>query len=69
MRLPMGRGVMSIGGVVALFAVAWLLGIDPAALLQGAAGPSVGIDPGTTESAGPLQTNPERKTSSSSSRS
>jgi len=61
MRLPIGRGGMSIGGVVALFAVAWLLGIDPMALLGGATGPSVGIDPGATEPAGPLETSPEEE--------
>ena len=61
MRLPMGRGGMSIGGVVALVAVAWLLGIDPMALLGGATGPSVGIDPGATDPAGPLETSPEEE--------
>jgi len=36
---------MSIGGAVALIAVAWLLGINPLDLLGGGVGTNVGIDP------------------------
>jgi uncharacterized protein len=43
--LPVGRGGMSIGGAVALIAVAWLLGINPLDLLGGGVGTNVGIDP------------------------
>jgi len=42
--LPVGRGGMSLGGAVALIAVAWMLGINPLELLGGV-GTNVGIDP------------------------
>jgi predicted metalloprotease len=44
--LPVGRGGMSLGGAVALIAVAWLLGINPLDLLGGGVGSNVGIGPG-----------------------
>jgi hypothetical protein len=44
--LPVGRGGMSLGGAVALIAVAWLLGINPLDLLGGGVGTNVGIEPG-----------------------
>src|SRR5262245_30616632 len=60
-RLPVGRGGMSLGGAVALIAVMWLLGIDPTALLTGpGAGVQVdpGFDPGPT---GPVEASPEEE--------
>jgi predicted metalloprotease len=44
--LPLGRGGMSLGGAVALLAVAWLLGINPLDLLGAGVGTNVGIETG-----------------------
>jgi hypothetical protein len=61
MRLPVGRGGMSVGGAVALIAVMWLLGIDPTALLR-ESGTTVGIDPGADPgAAGPFEASPEEE--------
>ena len=57
-RLPVGRGGMSVGGALALVAVMWLLGIDPTSLFTGPGTTSVGIDPGPAE---PFQTTPEEE--------
>ena len=62
MRLPVGRGGMSLGGAVALIAVMWLLGIDPTVLLSGDPGTTVGIDPGADPGpAGPIEASPEEE--------
>jgi predicted metalloprotease len=57
--LPIGRGGLSVGGAVAMLAVAWLLGINPLDLLGGGVGTNVGIDPGAP--AGDFSASPEEE--------
>jgi uncharacterized protein len=60
-RIPLavGRGGMSLGGAVALIAVAWLLGINPLELLGGGVGTNVGIEPGAGAPAEEFSASPE----------
>jgi predicted metalloprotease len=59
LRLPGGRGSqISLGGALALVAVAWFLGIDPTVLLSGDPGAPVGVEPGP---AGPVEASPEEE--------
>ncbi|WP_109118207.1 neutral zinc metallopeptidase [Azospirillum sp. TSO22-1] len=45
--IPIGRGGLGIGGLVAVFLISWVLGIDPMALLGGG-DPTVATAPRTT---------------------
>jgi len=45
--IPIGRGGLGIGGLVAVLLISWLLGIDPLALLGGG-DPTVGSGPTTS---------------------
>ena len=47
MGIPIGRGGLGLGGLVAVLLISWVLGIDPMALLGGG-DPTIGSGPTTT---------------------
>jgi hypothetical protein len=63
MPIPGGRGGMSLTGILLMFGVMWLLGINPLALLSGAGGgglpmPQPGVGVGPSDGAPPAATSP-----------